>query len=69
LACRQILTIKTNTMKPVFKKINKTKGGKLIAYDVNRNIYILDANNQWIELSNNKIYEILLKSKINLHNI
>lgn len=56
-------------MKPLFKKINKTKEGKLIAYDVNRNIYILNTNNQWIELSNNKVYEILLKSKIDLHNI
>ena len=56
-------------MKPVFKKISKTNKNQLIGYDINKNIYLLNSNNQWEILTLSKIYEIILKSKINLHNI
>jgi len=56
-------------MKPVFKKISKTNKNQLIGYDVNKNIYLLNSDNNWEKLNVSKIYEIILKSKINLHNI
>jgi hypothetical protein len=56
-------------MKPVFKKISRTNKNQLIGYDVNKNIYLLNSDNRWDKLTVSKIYEIILKSKINLHSI
>ena len=56
-------------MKPIFKKISKTNKNQLIGYDVDKNIYLLNINNRWEKLTVSKIYDIILKSKINLHSI
>jgi len=47
-------------MKPIFKKIKKTKSDTLVSIDANENIFILSKSGTWNQLNSKEIFNIIL---------